>query len=236
MSEFKRKLGLATSDLGRRSGLKLAAGLGVVTAAGFLIAAFWSLLARELALGPTMASLIIGLVLLVIAGLLLLLGRHARHQMPSMGELGDEVRAKASLAALTALAEARAGLASARDGASDKVRSIFTKERAAPSAAQADEASHPPGADGAAPNEPPPKDGFDFDSISESLGQAGDAIGDALQHFRQSRAAPAVGLAGAFALGFALAQAFGWEEEDAEEPSPQPPDKEAPDPTPPPQG
>ena len=48
MFDYAHKMQLAVSDLGRRAGLKAGAGVLALIAAGFLLAALWTFLARTL--------------------------------------------------------------------------------------------------------------------------------------------------------------------------------------------
>ena len=56
MFDYARKLQLAASDMGRRVGLKAAAAVVGLVAAGFLIAALWTFLADTLDWGPLVAT------------------------------------------------------------------------------------------------------------------------------------------------------------------------------------
>ncbi|SNR53492.1 phage holin family protein [Paracoccus sediminis] len=107
MFDYAQRLQLALKDTVRRSVIKAAAGVILVVAVGFLIASLWSFLAHNLRLGPTLASLIVGGIFVLIALILLAVAKRTKHEMPTKDDLRKEVEARISLA---------------RDAAVDKVR------------------------------------------------------------------------------------------------------------------
>ncbi|MDP5308068.1 phage holin family protein [Paracoccus spongiarum] len=125
MFDYAQKLQLAVSDAGRRLGMKAAAGVVVAVALGFLIAALWSWLAVEMALGSAMASLIVGGGLLLCAAILMAMAGRKRHAMPTTDELKREVEARVSLAADAAADRARAEAARLADMAQNRVHALM---------------------------------------------------------------------------------------------------------------
>lgn len=98
MLAYTRKMQQAASDLMRRLSLKAGAAALLLVGVGFLLAALWTFLATHLGWGSLLASLVIG-VLLVIGGLVIMLtSSHVRHHPPTTTELKDEVALRVSTA------------------------------------------------------------------------------------------------------------------------------------------
>ena len=192
MFDYVNKLQLALGDKARRTGLKIGAGVVVLIGAGFLTAALWSWLAWHQDLGPALASLIIGggftLIGLVILGTV----GPPRHEMPSSAELKSEVEMRLSNATEAAFDMAKLKASAAVDDAQARVSSLF--------GAAGDTARGVLSAAGARAQDAASTVGL----TEETLQDAKQAINHATQH----RAAPAVGLAGAFAVGMAIASAL----------------------------
>lgn len=106
MFVYAKNMQLAMKDKLRRSGMAAAAGLVMVIAAGFLLAALWTYFAHHLHWGPLGASLAIGGGLVVIAVILLLMARSERHATPTTDDLKDEVSQHLNLMANTAVTKA----------------------------------------------------------------------------------------------------------------------------------
>lgn len=184
MLDVSRRFHLALSDLGRRSGLMAAAALLVAVGAGFLLAAFWSALAHALHWGPVWASVVVGLLCLAVALGLLFAAREARHAMPTAGDVQAEMEARAKLAAEAAIAAAKLKATQATASAGQQLHGLWDRARY-----RADRAAE------------------DLDSTVERMAHA--AMGNQSDpDAPPRRAAPAVALAGAFAVGIALAHAL----------------------------
>lgn len=125
MFDYAQRLQLALGDSARRTGLKAAAGGALLVAAGFLIAALWSWLARDLGWGATLASLSVGGLFLVIGVIILMTASRPRHVMPTTDDLKREVEARISLATDAAVNRARAEAARVADMAENKVQSLM---------------------------------------------------------------------------------------------------------------
>lgn len=181
MLDVTRRFHRALSDLGRRSGLMAAAALLAAVGAGFLLAALWAVLAHSLHWGPVWASVTLGGLCLAIALGLLAAAREARHAMPTAQDVQAEMEARAKLAAEAAVAAARLKAAQATASAGQQLQGLWDRARY-----RADRAAE------------------DLDSRVERMTRAAmgdDSNPDAPPH----RAAPAVALAGAFAVGLVLA-------------------------------
>ncbi|MBM3605901.1 MAG: phage holin family protein [Alphaproteobacteria bacterium] len=107
MFDYARKVKLALGDTARRTAMKIVAGFVILIGAGFLLAALWSFLAHDLGWGSTLASLAIGLVLVIIALILVAMGSRRQHEMPTTDELKREVEARVTMATEAAAAKAR---------------------------------------------------------------------------------------------------------------------------------
>ncbi|MDO5647220.1 phage holin family protein [Paracoccus sp. (in: a-proteobacteria)] len=125
MFDYAHRLKLALSDTARRSALKIGAGVVGLIAVCYLMSALWWFLNLTMELGPTLASLIIGVVLAAIAGVVFVLGNKTQHQMPTTDELKREVEARVTLAADAATDRARVEMARAVDMAERKVHSLM---------------------------------------------------------------------------------------------------------------
>lgn len=125
MFDYAQRLQLALKDTARRSVMKLVAGIVLAIAFGFLIAALWSFLARNLDWGPALASLAIGVLFVAVAGVVLAISKKAKHPMPTTDDLRKEIEARASLAAEAAADKARAEAARLMDMAGNKVVSLM---------------------------------------------------------------------------------------------------------------
>ncbi|NHF72486.1 phage holin family protein [Paracoccus xiamenensis] len=192
MFDYVNKLQLALGDKARRTSAKAGAGVVALIGAGFLIASLWSWLAWNMEYGPALASLIIGGGLVLLALIILAATKPVRHQMPTSDELKSEIEMRLSNATDAAFDRAKFKAEETMDSvqnrvtslvgtAGDKARGVF---EAAGSRAQ--DAASTVGLTG------------------ENLQDAKDVIDRASHH----RAAPAVGLAGAFAVGMAVASAL----------------------------
>lgn len=124
MFDFAQNMQRAIADRARGVGLKAAAGLVAAVALGFLLAALWSFLAHNLDLGPALASLVIGVVLIAIAAILIVISR-PRQAMPTTDDLKREVEARISLATDVAVDRARSEAARMVDMAGNKASSLM---------------------------------------------------------------------------------------------------------------
>lgn len=203
MFDYVNKLQLALGDKARRTGLKIGAGVVGLIATGFLLAALWGWLAYQMDLGPTMASLIIGGAFLLIALILFGMSKSERHSMPSTDELKSEVEARLSLATDTALDKAKGKAEDTMDSAQARVSSLFSavedKARGLVDHTEARVQNVASSFTGVA-SSTARKAGLTRDNI--------DAAKETLDRATDSRAAPGVGLVGAFAVGMAIAGAL----------------------------
>ncbi|SDD75925.1 Putative Holin-X, holin superfamily III [Paracoccus isoporae] len=203
MFDYVNKVQLALSDKARRTGLKAGAAVIALIALGFLLSALWSFLAWRLELGPTYASLIIGGGFLLIALILQLMSNSEKHSMPSTDELKNEVEARLSLAADTALDKAKFKAEETMDSAQQRVHALFGKaeDTARGFVSRTESKVHDVTAD-----------------VSTKAGDLAEKVGltdrnlreakDSFDRATQSRAAPGVGIVGAFAVGMAIAGAL----------------------------
>ncbi|WBU65489.1 phage holin family protein [Paracoccus aerodenitrificans] len=211
MFDYVNKLQLALGDKARRSGLLAGAGVVALIAAGFLLSALWSWLAWRLELGPTYASLIIGGGFLLIALILYLMSKSEKHPMPTGDDLKNEVEARLSLAADTALDKARFTAEQTLDTAQSRVSSLFgqVEDKARSFADETQSRLQGLTSDAS-------------DKAGEVARRAGltdenlQSAKETLDRVTQSRAAPGIGLAGAFAVGVAIAGALRGRRDDDE--------------------
>lgn len=127
MFVFARNMQRALADKARRAGLAGVAGVLVAVGAGFLVAALWSWLAHDLGWGASRASLTVGVVLMVIAGICLALARRERHPVPSVDELRAEIEQQVNLAANAAVARATELAGNAMDTATRKAGELMER-------------------------------------------------------------------------------------------------------------
>lgn len=201
MFDYARKLQLAASDMGRRVGLKAAAAVVGLVAAGFLIAALWTFLADTLDWGPLAASLVVAVLFGAVAGVLLAMSNKVQHPVPSTDELKREVEARASLAAEAALDRAKEKAREVVDMAENRVHGLIDTASYKASSLVGDAEAR--------------VQKFTHSTVSTVAHKAGldsgvvDDVKGFVQDMRASRAGPAVGVLGAFAVGIALASALG---------------------------
>ena len=124
MLDVTRRFHLALSDLGRRSGLIVGAAVLAAIGAGFLLAALWTFLARNLHWGPLLASLAVAGLCLVIAGGLLFAARDTRHTMPTAGDVQAEMEARARLATEAAIGAVKARATQATASAGQRLHGL----------------------------------------------------------------------------------------------------------------
>lgn len=125
MFDYAQRLQLALKDTARRSAMKAAAGVILVVAAGFLIAAVWSFLAHNLGWGPALASLVVGGVFVLVAVILWMASKKPKHEMPTKEDLRKEVEARITLAKDAAINRARTEAERVVDMAGNKVASLM---------------------------------------------------------------------------------------------------------------
>lgn len=178
MFDVTRRFQLALSDLGRRSGLVVAAAVLLVVAAGFLLAALWTVLAHSLDWGPVLASLILAGLCVLVAGGLLLTARRARHAMPSAGDVQAEMEARAKLATAVAVGAVKMRAAQATASAGQHLHGLWDRARY-----QGDRAAS------------------DLEAEAARMAQAATQAGAKAT----GGGAPGLVLAGAFVIGVALA-------------------------------
>lgn len=216
MMDVSHRFKLALSDMARRSGLRVAAGLLAILGGGYLLAALWSLLARDLRWGPTIASLVIGVLCLILTGILLLVSRKTRHDMPTGDDVKREMAARVSLAGDMAMNTVKTRVKNAGKGAAQKASSLFdiARFKADTAAEKLDEGvekvrTTPPSELAA---ESAGRIGIDPDKVRAGITQAGQAF----ESFKNMRSAPAIGLVAAFAIGLAIANRLSSDEDDEE--------------------
>lgn len=127
MFDYARNMQLALSDAGRRAAMKAAAGAVFALAAGFLIAALWTFLARNLGWGPLGASLAIGILFVIVGVVLWSMSKKVEHPMPSTDELKAEVETRLSLATDAALEKARVKATEVVDTVENKVQGLVNE-------------------------------------------------------------------------------------------------------------
>ena len=186
MFDYLDRLQLALGDKARRTGMKSGAGAVAGIGAGFLLAALWSWLTWGLDLGPTVASLIIGVAFLIVALIIWLAASKHSHPMPTGEELRSEIEARLSGMADAAIDKAKSRAEDAVDGARSRVFSIFGSAGDTVKDTEA--------------------------AMSDIAREGGEALKDARETLDRAvgtKAGPAIGLAGAFALGVVIASALG---------------------------
>lgn len=203
--DVSHRFKLALSDLARRSGLRAAAGLFALLGAAYLLAALWSLLARDLEWGPTIASTVLGVLCLAVTGVLFLITRNTRYKMPTGEDVKQEISARATLAGDKAVNSVKARLKNARQGTVQKATNfLHTARYKADTAAEkldegAEKVKATPAPELAA--EAAERIGLDPETVRAGIAQAAQSY----EKFKTMRSAPAIGLVGAFALGMAIA-------------------------------
>lgn len=125
MFDYARNMQLALSDAGRRVAMKAAAGAVFALAAGFLLAALWTFLARNLGWGSLGASLAIGILFVIVGVVLLSMSKKVEHPVPSTDELKAEVETRLSLATDAALEKARVKATEVVDTVENKVHTLM---------------------------------------------------------------------------------------------------------------
>ncbi|HMQ40265.1 MAG TPA: phage holin family protein [Paracoccus sp. (in: a-proteobacteria)] len=186
MFDYLDRLQLALGDKARRTGMKSGAGAVAGIGAGFLLAALWSWLTWGLDLGPTVASLIIGVAFLIVALIIWLAASKHSHPMPTGEELRSEIEARLSGMADAAIDKAKSRAEAAVDGARSRVFSIFGSAGDTVKDTEA--------------------------AMSDIAREGGEALKDARETLDRAvgtKAGPAIGLAGAFALGVVIASTLG---------------------------
>ena len=195
MFDYVNKLQLALGDKARRTSLKAGAAVAALIGLGFLIAAAWSLLAWNLELGPAMASLIVGGVFALVGAVIWTQASPERHPMPTGDELKAEVEMRLQDAADAAIDKVKTTATEAVDSAQAQVSAFFggVPDKARDLAKTAGE-----GVGTMANN-----------AVKGAATKAG-ISDDRLDEVKATveRAAPGVGLVGAFAVGMAIANAL----------------------------
>lgn len=107
MFDYAKNMQLALSDVAKRTAMKAVGGVVALIGAGFLLAALWTFLARNLQWGPLGASLAIGLLFVIIAVVLFLMSKKVEHPVPSTDDLKAEVETRLLLARDAALDQAK---------------------------------------------------------------------------------------------------------------------------------
>lgn len=197
MFDYARNMQLALSDAGRRVAMKAAAGAVFALAAGFLLAALWTFLARNLGWGPLGASLAIGILFVIVGVVLLSMSKKVQHPVPSTDELKAEVETRPSLATDAALEKARIKATEVVDTVENKVHVLMDEAayKAEKFASDAEAKVH----------------GF----TRNVAGQAAQKVGltpqflaeaqDTVERVKHSNAATIPPLLSAFAIGIAIA-------------------------------
>ncbi len=198
MLDFTRLMKLALADRARRAALKIVAGLLLLLAAGFLLAALWSFLAVYLAWGSMLASLAIGGGSAVVALIVLAVSGKVRHVAPTSDDLKQEIGAKLGVMAENVKEQAGQKIRTAMGLAGQKARrAVDEAEYAADRAADRAEARASELARGVVPE------------MAQFLGLSSETakqVGKVVTQVRESRLAPLLPVAGAFAVGIFVAQ------------------------------
>lgn len=217
MFDYVNNMQLALQDRARSAGLKAGAGVALAIGAGFLIGALWHLLAWGLDLGPALASLIVGVIFLAVGGVVYSMSG-VKREIPSTDELKNEVEARLSLATEAALDRAKFKAEEVVDGvkhraeevldsAQTRVQGIFGGVERSAKGLVADTERKVHGFEDRVAS-------FATDTLSGAARKVGltpSVIEEAQQTLHdatRSRAAPGVGLIGAFALGMTIASAL----------------------------
>lgn len=197
MFDYARKMQLAVQDIGRRAGLKAGAGVLALLGLGFLLAALWTLLARNFGWGPLGASLAIGILFCVIAGVIWSMGSTPKHTVPSTDELKREVEARVSLATDVALEKAKVKAREITDLAENKANQLM------------DQAAFK--ANSFVDNTEAKVQNFTRNAAQNAAQKVGltpaffNDAQDMADRVKESRAMPAATVIGAFAVGLTLA-------------------------------
>ena len=197
MFDYARKMQLALSDAGRRVALKAAAGVVALIGAGFLLAALWTFLARNLGWGPLGASLAIGIIFVAIAGFLLSRSKAVTHPVPTTEELKAEVETRVTLATDAALEKARGKATEVVDTVEAKVSGLVENVADRASRFASDAEARVQGFTRNVAGEAASKVGLTPKFFSEAQ--------DTIDRVKDSNAATIPPLLGAFAVGIALA-------------------------------
>ncbi|HRO14341.1 MAG TPA: phage holin family protein [Paracoccus sp. (in: a-proteobacteria)] len=207
MFDYARNMQLALTDVARRTALKAAAGVVMAIGAGFLIAALWTFLARNLGWGPLGASLAVGLLFVVAGVVLIMRSKTVEHPIPSTDELRAEVETRVSLATDAALEKGRLKAIEVVDSVENRVHAMV------------DEVSYR--ANKFAEDAETKVQGFARDMAGEAASRVGltprflSEAHETLDRVKSSNAATIPPLIGAFAAGLALAQRLqAWRHQD----------------------
>ncbi|MDO5658072.1 MAG: phage holin family protein [Paracoccus sp. (in: a-proteobacteria)] len=197
MLDYFRNMQLALTDTVRRTAMKAGAGVVMVIGAGFLMAALWTFLAHELGWGSMYASLTIGGVFVLIAIVVILMAGKPRHTAPKPEELGKEISARLNMAADTAIDKVKTGARETLDSAEKGVSRMIDKVGATANRFADDTEAR--------------VQGFARGTVAPAARSIGlteenyEAAREQIHRATQHKAAPAVGLIGAFATGLAIA-------------------------------
>lgn len=200
MFDYAQRLQLALKDTARRSAMKAAAGVILVVALGFLLAALWSFLAHNLGWGPALASLAIGGLFVLIAVILLGMSKKPKHEMPTTEDLRKEVEARVTLAKDAAIEKARFEAERMMDVAGNRVVSLMNEASFRANKLAGDTERRVYGAARHAAETV----GLTSTNISTLKSKVDDATGT-LARANSSNAASIAKLLGAFAVGITLA-------------------------------
>ncbi|MBA4489348.1 phage holin family protein [Paracoccus sp. S1E-3] len=195
MFDYVNRLQLALGDKARRTSLKLGAAVAALIGLGFLIAAVWSLLAWNLELGPTVASLIVGGVFVLVGLVIWSQSGSERHRMPTGDELKTEVEMRLQGAADAAINKVKSTATEAVDNAQAHVAAFFG---GAPDKARDLVKTAGSGVGAMASNA--------VKGAASKAGLGNDELNEVKA--KVERAAPGIGLVGAFAVGMAIANAL----------------------------
>lgn len=197
MLDYVRNMQLALTDTVRRTAMKAGAGVVMTIGAGFLMAALWTFLAHELGWGSMYASLAIGGVFVLIAIIVILMAGKPRHTAPKPEELGKEISARLNLAADTAIDKVKTGARETIESAEQGVSRVIDRVGATASRFADDTESR--------------VQSFARGTVAPAARSVGlteenyEAAREQIHRATQHKAAPAVGLIGAFATGLAIA-------------------------------
>ncbi|MDO5529153.1 MAG: phage holin family protein [Paracoccus sp. (in: a-proteobacteria)] len=197
MLDYANRMQLAIGDTVRRTGMKAGAGVVIAIGAGFLLAGLWTFLAHHLGWGSMWASVAIGAIFVLIGVVVIMMASKVRHEVPPASDLGKEVTARLNLAADTAIDKVKTGASDAFRSAEDSVSRVIDRAGSTVNRlADTTEAK---------------MQSFKNETLIPAARSVGlteenyEAAKDSVHRAAQHKAAPAVGLIGAFGAGLAIA-------------------------------
>ncbi|MFV0410373.1 MAG: hypothetical protein ACK5LJ_11965 [Paracoccus sp. (in: a-proteobacteria)] len=188
MFDYVNQMQRALGSKAKRAAIKSGGAAAILLGTGFLLAALWTWIASEL--GAIYASLILGGVFTAAGLAIWIFATSVRYPVPGTDELRRQVGEQVDLVADVVAEKLRTRAHDAMNNAQTR----FTSLLGASPDRMSDEAEEDP---------------QDLrDSAADLAGQASETIQQARETFERvaaSRAGPAIGVAGAFAVGMILA-------------------------------